>query len=382
LRLLTETARALGYGHTLTEGGSPLGFAHRDVSPENIMVSIDGTAKLIDFGAAVTRACPPPPRTFVGKYRYLAPERLRGADGDARADVYSLGIVLYEYVTGRRPYDGPHIKNLILEGAAPDPCRLVPTLPRRLGGLITKAIAVEPGRRFCNGSEFAEELALLLDHRDLGDVAAAATEPEVLELLRSSSAEADRLVSPMTEPGQDRFTVPFGELHVVVPTVATVAAAGGAAVAVVVSDPLESEGDLDADLDSFERTDSEPRPPHESDDASFAADELSTPSAPPPEPEVRVPDDDTLALSQGASARRAGDAADGVADSASSCFERGLALVAQHQFHAAVALWRRATTLDPQRRSYRTNLERLEKHIAIGRVPAKGPPFRNPPGRS
>src|SRR5688500_15460331 len=141
LRRVVEISRALGYAHALADDQRPLAFAHRDVSPENIMISFTGTAKLIDFGAAPTRACPPPTWTSPAKQCHLSPERLRGENGDARTDVYSLGVVLYEYLTDRPPYNtGPDMQRRIAQGDAVDPCRIQPTLPSRLGQLIQRTM--------------------------------------------------------------------------------------------------------------------------------------------------------------------------------------------------------------------------------------------------
>jgi len=440
VRVLTETARALGYAHALTENGEPLAFAHRDVSPENIMISIEGSAKLIDFGAAVTRTCPPPPKTFVGKYRYLPPERVQGADGDARGDVYSLGVVLYEYLTGRRPFDGPQIKKLILAGNPPDPCRLVPNLPRRLGGIISKAIALNPNDRFANGTEFANELTLLLE-RDLGDDPKVASEAEVSQLLRSEPPPPPA-IRPQTE-------IAVAGYSGLAPT----------SVVVVVSDPTDTDAEADVEVmigaqredapveraPAIERNqfatvapDSTLSPENCEPSRSLstsagasvpspAVDRQATPgpnqlrpsggresrpfdadpgrvSTPDPFsivrrslPDLRPPPGWFSSANGSDTPRKAPPAAAPVAQStnapdsteatlnnqsAAAYFERGLELVARQEFDAAVDLWRRATALDPQRRSYRTNLERLERRIAKESGTRTGATLRTTPENS
>jgi serine/threonine-protein kinase len=413
VRLLMETARALGYGHALSERGVSLGFAHRDVSPENIMVSIEGSAKLIDFGAAVTRECPPPMNTFVGKYRYLPPERLEGAIGDARADVYSLGIVAYEYLTGQRPYDGPQVKKAILRGDAPDPCRVMPNLPRRLGALIVKATARDPGQRFSDGAELAAELAVLVD-RDLGDAESAATEAKVFEILRAEP-EAPRTTAPLSPRGRAGATggdtdVRLRAAVLSLAGVAPVEAGGGgglgaataptpvrsAGVAVVVSDPIDPDGDvvdesaaagLDGDVeatvgDAVHRSIPELLPPVAGAGAWFGGLAVTPPAGGRETVEGSEETAKGLAERPGeepSSARGGGGGASppgphpavddeptGAApDSAAACFARGLELVANHHFGEARELWQRAIALDPERQSYRMNLERLERRMAL-----------------
>ncbi len=421
VRLLMETARALGYGHALTERGVSLGFAHRDVSPENIMVSIEGSAKLIDFGAAVTRDCPPPMNTFVGKYRYLPPERLEGAIGDARADVYSLGIVAYEYLTGQRPYDGPQVKKAILRGDAVDPCRVMPNLPRRLGALIVKATARDPGQRYADGAELAAELAVLVE-RDLGDAESAATEAEVFEILRAEP-EAPRTAAPPSPraraggTGGDtdvRLRAAVLSLAGVGPAEAGSGAVGpgglvGAiapvpgrspGVAVVVSDPIDADGDvvddsagagIDGDVEAtvgeaVHRSIPELLPPLASGGggawfgglaASAAAGgrETTDGTEETAKGQAERPGEEpspSRGSGSGAGASAAGphpavddDPTGAAPSSAAACFERGLELVAHHHFDEARELWQRAIALDPERRSYRMNLERLERRIAL-----------------
>jgi serine/threonine-protein kinase len=99
-----EVARALAYAHRLTDRGQPLGIVHRDVSPQNVLVSFEGEVKLADFGIAraLGAAERTAPGTLKGKIAYMAPEQARAEPVDARADVFALGVVLWELFAGRR----------------------------------------------------------------------------------------------------------------------------------------------------------------------------------------------------------------------------------------------------------------------------------------
>ena len=89
--------------HEAADARGALGLVHRDISPDNIIISTSGSAKLIDFGAARATARTPPTPVFVGKYRYAAPERIRSVGEDRRSDVYSAGVILYECLAGQAP---------------------------------------------------------------------------------------------------------------------------------------------------------------------------------------------------------------------------------------------------------------------------------------
>ena len=107
-----ETARGLHYAHTLTNAGKPLGIVHRDVSPSNIMLLRTGGVKLLDFGIARAtmklRANTPIGGLIKGKLSYLSPEQVRGQQVDGRSDVFSLGVVLWECLTGVRLFYNPN----------------------------------------------------------------------------------------------------------------------------------------------------------------------------------------------------------------------------------------------------------------------------------
>jgi hypothetical protein len=398
------------------------------------MVSIEGSAKLIDFGAAVTRECPPPMNTFVGKYRYLPPERLEGAIGDARADVYSLGIVAYEYLTGQRPYDGPQVKKAILRGDAADPCRVMPNLPRRLGALIVKATARDPGQRYTDGGELAAELAVLVE-RDLGDAESAATEAEVFEILRAEP-ELPRTSPPLSHRGRGGATGGDTDVRLRAAVLslagagagdagASTSGSGGAAaqapgrsagVAVVVSDPPDPDGDLvdegaaaglDVDVEAtvgeaVHRSIPELLPPVAGGGGPWFGGLAVTPPAGGRETAdgteetakglaERPGEEPSSARGRGGGASPPGphpavdDEPTGAApDSAAACFARGLELVANHNFGEARELWQRAIALDPERQSYRMNLERLERRMALEESALENHPhardFPKPPG--
>src|SRR3982751_5639812 len=106
LHIVRDVCEALQHIHELEDGSGPLGLVHRDLSPDNVIISTSGTAKVIDFGAARATARTPPNQLFVGRFRYAAPERVRQEGEDCRSDIYSAGVVLYECLTGLRPFNG------------------------------------------------------------------------------------------------------------------------------------------------------------------------------------------------------------------------------------------------------------------------------------
>ncbi len=197
---MLDVVRALGYGHGLTENGAPIGFVHRDVSPENVMVSYAGATKLIDFGAAATANSPPPSSSVVGKLRYLSPERLRGNVGDARSDLYSVGIMLYEYLTGISPFDGQDMVKKIIEGQAPDITTKVNVSPA-VARVVRRAMAADLRKRYGWADRLADELSMLLSS-DLGHDPYGADEGDVLELLRKAGAASHEQQQPATPDGQ------------------------------------------------------------------------------------------------------------------------------------------------------------------------------------
>ena len=164
LTIARGVAQALHYTHERTGGdGRPMGLVHRDVSPSNILVSYDGDVKLTDFGIATATALTRATRTgsIKGKLSYMAPEQVKGEDVDRRADVFSLGVVLYELTTGRRCFYAPGefaLINRVVGGKFERPSRVVPGFPAELEEIIVKAIKVDRDERFATAREF--QLAL------------------------------------------------------------------------------------------------------------------------------------------------------------------------------------------------------------------------------
>jgi serine/threonine protein kinase len=180
LHLLRDVCEALDHLHELEDGEGPMGLVHRDLSPDNIVVSTGGTAKLIDFGAARATARMPPPRVFVGKFRYAAPERIHLMGEDPRSDVYSMGVILYECLTGTRAFAGdePEIVSAIMASRGCDPRREVPSLPSSVADVVKKATAYSPDDRFASARDLGIALA-----RCLAELGASNREREVTTAL-------------------------------------------------------------------------------------------------------------------------------------------------------------------------------------------------------
>ena len=168
--IICEVLRGLDYAHRRKgEDGLPLGIVHRDVSPSNVLVSFDGEVKLCDFGIAKANELAPPPSSggasddnIKGKAGYMSPEQARGADVDARADVFSAGILLWELASGHRMYK-PSSNVPLLEQAR----RAEIAAPRKrdlpeedlLHSVIMKSLAVDREQRYATAADLVTALS-------------------------------------------------------------------------------------------------------------------------------------------------------------------------------------------------------------------------------
>jgi serine/threonine protein kinase len=164
-----EVAQSLGYAHALTDPeGQPLHVVHRDVSPSNIMCVRAGGVKLLDFGIAKATGVAPEQTgqgIFKGKLAYMAPERIRDEPFDGRSDLFALGVVLWELLTGRRLFRGQTeadtLKN-VLQLRIPPPSELRPDVPAALDAIVLRALDRDPAARTPTGLEMADELEEVL----------------------------------------------------------------------------------------------------------------------------------------------------------------------------------------------------------------------------
>ena len=163
-----ELLKGLHYAHTRPdEHGTPMHIVHRDVSPQNVLVSYEGQIKVVDFGIAKARNAgveETAANAVKGKYAYFAPEQARAKELDARTDVFAAGIVLYEMLTGQLPFQGRMMDVLskIVRGQFPRPRELNPRVPPELERIVLKAMALEKADRFQTAEAFQQELSRYL----------------------------------------------------------------------------------------------------------------------------------------------------------------------------------------------------------------------------
>ena len=166
--LVAEAARALDHAHrAVGQDGAPLHVVHRDLSPANLLVGYDGRVAVLDFGIAQAAfRAHREDAVLRGKFGYLSPEQVRGLPVDRRADVFSLGAVLHELLTGHRLFHGPSdlaVLERVRAAQVRPPSARNPAVPPALDAVVLRALARDPADRFPWASDLAEALAPLAD---------------------------------------------------------------------------------------------------------------------------------------------------------------------------------------------------------------------------
>ena len=149
IRIVASACEGLYYAHTRTDdSGQPLKVVHRDISPQNILISFDGSVKLVDFGIAkaADQASATKSGAIKGKFAYMAPEQASGKPLDHRADIFAIGLVLYELLTGTRPLKRESELGTLqaaMECNIPPPSQVV-DVPPELDSVVMRALAKTP----------------------------------------------------------------------------------------------------------------------------------------------------------------------------------------------------------------------------------------------
>jgi serine/threonine protein kinase len=205
IAIVSGVASALAYAHTKVGPTGPLKLVHRDVTPSNIIVSFDGAVKLVDFGIAraETNRSAQITRTgqLKGKIPYMSPEQCRARPLDNRADLFSLGIVLYELTTGVRPFDGKgdfDTLERIVHGSMRAPSELRAGYPKALEELVLRMLATRRSERFQNADQLLQALERV--SAEAGLFASAFTVGKYMRDLFPEEAAALPHLDPEAEP--------------------------------------------------------------------------------------------------------------------------------------------------------------------------------------
>ncbi len=162
--IVSEVAAALHYAHERKdENGVPLGIIHRDISPQNVLLSYEGDVKVIDFGIAKARAHAQTTGVGIikGKFSYMSPEQARGEKLDHRSDIFAVGVLLYELLTNKMLYDSDSARDILRlakHGRFLPPSTHRDDIPHDLERIVLKALARETDTRYQNGNEVREAL--------------------------------------------------------------------------------------------------------------------------------------------------------------------------------------------------------------------------------
>ncbi len=207
-RIVSLTCEGLAYAHELLdpESGQPLGFIHRDISTDNILVSLTGGVKVVDFGIAKAANIGQQTQGGVlkGKLSYMPPEYLMGLPIDSRADIYALGVVLYELVTGRKPFVAETevlLAQLIVHSSPPEVRTLRPDAPATLAQIIERALHKQREARYESCRQMQADLERFLFQ--CGEPVGALQIAELVKTLSATNGAPGRRLSrevPLVPP--------------------------------------------------------------------------------------------------------------------------------------------------------------------------------------
>ncbi|HKP55949.1 MAG TPA: protein kinase, partial [Polyangiales bacterium] len=200
LQILSEVLSGLQYAHELCDyDGTPLKVVHRDISPHNVFITYHGQIKIVDFGVAkaANASALTHPGVFKGKFGYAAPEQILGGPVDARADVFSVGVMLWQAIAGRRfaePTPTAESFHARAVGAEPRISEVVPDVDPLLADICDSALAVHPEDRLGSAEEFYNDL---VDYQIL--TRSRVESNQVAQLMREVFANERRLVHQVIE---------------------------------------------------------------------------------------------------------------------------------------------------------------------------------------
>ena len=210
---VSEICSGLDYAHRKrATDGSPLHIVHRDISPQNVLISFSGEVKLVDFGIAkaASRSEHTEAGVIKGKYYYMSPEQAWGDPMDHRSDIFSTGVVLYELLTGRMLYTDENVVVLldkVRKADIPRPEKRRPSIPKELSDIIMKALAKSPDDRYQSAQEFGQALQSFL--YSASPTFSAARLGELMGQLYPEQAQRHSSTGSLSPPDQDRAPTPM-----------------------------------------------------------------------------------------------------------------------------------------------------------------------------
>jgi serine/threonine-protein kinase len=215
--MMIEALKALNYAHHCEDlSGEPLHIVHRDISPPNILLSKNGEIKVVDFGLAKanTQIESTDPGVVKGKFSYLSPEAASGVEVDARADVFAIGILLWEMFTGRRLFYGDtdyQTVELVRQARIPSIAALNPEVEPELEAVVRKALARDPDERYQEAADLSDALSQYLFSRRMKvtarDLAALVRDTQVEQLRKKSLApKQESLIDGLIMEEMDKLT--------------------------------------------------------------------------------------------------------------------------------------------------------------------------------
>jgi serine/threonine protein kinase/tetratricopeptide (TPR) repeat protein len=220
--IIAEAAKGLHYAHEKKdEGGGALEIVHRDVSPQNVLLSFEGAVKIADFGIASAKLFVEEQGVIKGKFGYMSPEQARGEKVDRRSDLYAVGVILWEALTGRPLHGGlggEALLDIVRSGMVEPPSTYVAEIPPELEAIVMKALAAKRDERYATGRDLAAAIGRALLQRqeyvDASTLEGTIAQLFVRENTRPGLSEppaagsADAASSPQAEPHRTQAAAP------------------------------------------------------------------------------------------------------------------------------------------------------------------------------